>query len=252
MTNFEYKKIGVLLSFLLIVLVACSTPSPQGNAEEDTAIANVQAEYVQFSRDEMMRSADMIFVGKVLSITPTKWNQDSGEYWEAITEEGVNEQGESLTTTHSGWPIHEIELVVAQSLINDSEAIEKSIVLTVLGKSPVDQEPPGNDTEVVTVVGEAPYSLQVGDEVVIFAVYTEIAWRDPDQPIRLVPAGDGTSYFDIGKRAIIGFISSPADSYLIKGEDGLYHSSSESNEVAVPVTLEDLRKQIAEQQRLRQ
>lgn len=241
------KKVNFLnFFFMVILIVACSAQSQQEITEQPSEV-NISAEYIHFSREEMMREADIIFVGTVLNVSTTKWNQDSGEYWETTTDEGVNEQEELLTTTHSAWPVHEVELTVLQPIVGNIGDGE-TIILTIFGKSPIVETVSNNGSETVRVAGTPPHSLKIGQEIIVFAVRTEIAWYDPEQPVRLVTASDNTTYFDIGKRSIFGLIGFPGDSYLVKGEDGLFYSAPEASELLPPTTLDALTRQIVELQ----
>lgn len=91
----------------LFLLASCNTQASSGNnatnghgkAGEENTVVSFETESVYFIQEELLAEADIIFVGKVLTISPTRWNQDSGEYWTETTVEGVTTEGEQLTTT---------------------------------------------------------------------------------------------------------------------------------------------------------
>lgn len=234
-----------LLTGVVWALASCSPSlSPAENTNENITV-NIEAEHILLTREDMLEQADIIFVGKVTNISPTRWNQDSGQYWQEVTEEGVAEKGERLTTTHSAWPIHEIELSIVQPIV-DEIGIDEKVILTLIGKSPVDNISQTNNGETIQIEGDSSHALQIGDEIIVFAVRTEIAWRDPNRPIKLVTNEDGVTYFDIGKRSIIDFIGIPSDSYLIKGDNGLFYSVEGATEYHEPISLDQLIKRIGE------
>lgn len=122
----------------------------QGNEE-----ITFSAEYLEVSEDEMMQKADAIFVGRVLHISETLWNQDSGLPWNA------DDGGRGTTAL----PLHEVELEVEKTLA-DQIGLGKKTVLTVLGNSPW------------ALSDEAHHGLLPGDRAVIFARAADLAWRE--------------------------------------------------------------------------
>lgn len=174
-----------------------------------TACAQVHTEttYADVAFSDRVAQADLIVVGKVTNISQTLWNQDSGEYWEETSADG--------STLITGISYYTIDIEVNQSVVADVAAA--TVAVTAIGEN--------------TLVGEAASSeqndqLKVGDEVVVFAQKSEMAWREN------------------GTRSILQLMGIPNESYLIKGEDGLYHSVNSS----VPaISLEDLIDDITEQ-----
>lgn len=213
--------------------VRIETPEERGNIS-----VNFETSSVYFTQEELIAKADLIFAGTVLDISPTRWNQDSGEYWAETTEEGVTAEGERLTTTHAAWPVYEITLVINQPIVNEL-GVSPEVVLTLLGKSPVS-----------TVIGDAEnnniqldaetVNLQIGQEIIVFAMQTEIAWRDPSRSIELITDSNGTTYFDIGKHSIITLMGVYDNAYLVKGSDGLFYPSESASNRQEPIPLEKL------------
>jgi hypothetical protein len=118
---------------------AASAPSPP---PEVTVV--VQCSYLRISRHEVIDHSQVIFVGRVASISHTQWNQDSGAYWEG------------------GLPLHFIEVEVLQPIV-DTLGIGQKVTLTQLCYSPLDQG--------------AIYRLEAGQRAVFFAAQADIAWR---------------------------------------------------------------------------
>jgi hypothetical protein len=157
-----------------------------------------EATYFAASREEQILEADAVFIGRVARISSTKWNQDSGEYWE---EEG-------LTTL----PYHEVQVNVIRSLL-DEATLGDRIDVTVLGASPAG---PSSSSKVV-IASEPEHSLQVGDVGIFFVVRTELAWR-------------GGVVGNQATRPIIRFIGYPEYGYLRQLANGQYRSEDPSEQ----------------------
>lgn len=172
--------------------------------------------YAVMTREEMIDQADLIFVGKVVNITPTRWNQDSGEYWDE----------DETPESDSDLMYHEIELAILQPIVDRLGAGEK-VVITVLGNSPVGPQPEVriHGQPVIIEDADSPaHDLKVGDQALIFAEQREIAWRGG------------------GMHPVLTLMGYPQDSYLIQGEDGLYHFWR--SDLEPPLSLEELLAQI--------
>ena len=202
----------------LLLVMGCrsnTTDSTQSFGNGQTV--HFSTEYVIDTPEDVIERADAIFVGKVLSISPTHWNQDSGNYWEEVTKE------EEYETKHTAMPVHEVEMEVTQLFV-DEVGINGNVVLTVIGKSPVDNLTTAADT--VQLIGSPDHMLAVGEEALIFGRQTEIAWRDGN-PIRLVEPEDGSqAYFEIGRKTVMQLTPG---AYLLKADDGLFYSPENSD-----------------------
>lgn len=111
--------------------------------------------YLSLTYEQQIKSADLVFAGTLTDISPARWNQDNGEYW-------TDESPDRVTTP---LQYHNLLFDVSQVVINKTESQDlKSIEIAVLGPSPLDKN--------------ADYSLSVGDNVVIFAIKTGLAWRE--------------------------------------------------------------------------
>ena len=135
----------------------------------------MEASYVEYPIETMMTEADIIFLGRVAEVSETSWNQENGRYWDG------------------GLPYHNLTFAVLQSIAGDAQ---DDVSLTVIGNAQLDTD----------AVLESDYTLQIGDEVIVFARDTEFTWREPERV------------------SAVMFIGSPETSVLSSGEDGLYHS----------------------------
>src|SRR5574341_921076 len=82
-------------------------------------------------------------------------------------------------------------------------------------------EPVGDE---IVIGGGAAHNLQVGQSGVFFVTYKELAWRG-------------------GTKSVLRFMGDPGYSYLLQGEDGLYHHGAPEGKV---LSLDDLVKLINE------
>jgi hypothetical protein len=121
----------------------------------------------------------------VTAISETRYNQDSGEYWEDRSEDGE--------MTDDALAYHTVELSSTTPLF-DEIGVGESITLAVLGESPWDP----------CAVSNSPF--QTGQEVLVFVRQKQLAWRGEQTRAFLMPVGD------------------PRAATLAKGSDGLYYS----------------------------
>jgi hypothetical protein len=135
-----------------------------------------EAVYVFLTQDEMIDRADAIFAGTIVEISPTRWNQDSGEYYPP--KQGIDYP----------MPLHEIEVQVTRPII-DTIGLGETVTVTVVSASPVDARS-SDDVE---------HDLKVGDEVVMFVGQTELAWRGGGRkPVILFMSAPDISYLKLG------------------------------------------------------
>lgn len=238
---FFVKRIRLFI-FILVISVgllatACSSASPNvldnGTADPLLSVSepspvevSFSTEYVMATREELIDEADVILVGRVNHISPTRWNQDSGEYWEEVTTEGEFE------TAHSALPVHYLEIEIVWLIVDDIGIEEKFVTLTAVGKSPVDDT---NLTEEnnIQVAGLPDHHLQAGNEVIIFIRQTELAWHDEAHPITFVQPSDGSSpYFQGTTRTVLQFSPAPGF-YLLKDTNGLYANPGDTTQELV-------------------
>jgi hypothetical protein len=213
----------ISLGVIMGVIASCSTTpaneEAQGSSFNSRDVGGeVEASYEYVPYERMLRESDSIIVAQVESISNTRWNQDSGEYWEQTL---VHDGNETIVTAH---PYYEIGLSVQEVLADVDGAVDDQISIVVIGASPLDYEEDGNGTE-----------LSIGDNIVSFNTRREIGWRN--QPITY---DDDEKRMEIGRKLVHTFTGSPDTSYLIRGEDGLYYDSSSIEEFG-PISIEALR-----------
>lgn len=216
---------------LACVLVAC-LPAPE---PQEPTIITISRSSALVSREELIDQADEIFLGQIQSISSTRWNQDSGEYWEEEVDEGEGRKANVLPIAY-----YEIEFSIIRSIVGTPSG---SLVVTAGGKSPVD------DQLLVTIdrqpvlieYDNGDLVLEVGDRLIVFVHYYDLAWRDPSQPPQRVDHPDGGYYYDPGdSRPVLGFLQEPASSLFYEREDGLYHSLENASQKWEPFSLEEL------------
>ncbi len=112
-----------------------------------------RASYEMLTRQEMIEKADLIFLGRVVALSPTRWNQDSGEIW----------QDDNETDDFTPLQIHEITLEVMRPIRGDVIPGSR-VTVTQIGASPLD--------------GQADHHLTLGTEAVVYLSRTRLVWRD--------------------------------------------------------------------------
>lgn len=239
--NIKIKTIDVLaITCFTYILVACQPTSASPTRltkqplELSDTIIKIERSYVLLSRQELINQADEIFLGQIRHISPTRWNQDSGKYWEETIEE---KDGREQTVLPLAY--YEIEFSIIHSILGKPDG---SLVVTVTGKSPVE------DKLWVTYEGrqfEVQFSenlrLQTGDRLIVFAHYNTIPWRNPNKPLQRIDLPDGGYYYDPGdSHSVLCFLQEPASSLFYEGSDGLYHSLENASQKWEPFSLQDL------------
>lgn|SRR5574341_107416 len=201
----------ILVSALIGAFIALRQADPMARALRSGKTVIVQAEgsYGEVTFDQMIDQADLIVLGQVIAISDPFWNQDSGEYWEPVGDE-------------TRMPIHTVTIKVSQFLFGSSDSDQ--IVVTVTGNSPSGSAIKDATGAEIVIGGGAAHNLQVGQSGVFFVTYKELAWRG-------------------GTKSVLRFMGDPGYSYLLQGEDGLYHHGAPEGKV---LSLDDLVKLINE------
>jgi len=120
--------------------------------------------YVALPFDELVKTSDVILVGKVIELTPSRWNQDSGEYWA------------------DGMQYHLIRIEASQFIVdNIGASSQKTIEIMVGGESIAE--------------GNYDYNLNVGDEVIAFASLVDLAWRGGTKSMLQVSTTPSLAFF---------------------------------------------------------
>ena len=127
-------------------------------------------------------------------------------------------------------PLYYEVTISPEQIIADSFGIkEDQLVITVLGTSPTDYQITDHD-----------YRLKSGDEIIVFVRQGEIAWWNGK-----VTYNKETSSFESGRKLVLLFMGVPNNSYLLKGQDGLYRFLA-TQEQSSPLSLGELTKLIQE------
>lgn len=121
----------------------------------------VHFEYRDMRAPEAIKAADLAVHGIVTDVSPTKWNQDSGEYWEDFSEDG--------RTRYPALPYFNVRLSEASKITEGRGAIDREVTITVLGLSPEDTE--------------AEHTFEVGNELIVLVRHSKLAWRDGKRKI---------------------------------------------------------------------
>jgi hypothetical protein len=173
--------------------------SADANPGEITIVSH--ALYPEIPEKDLGQLADVILEGRVLSISPTQWNQDSGEYWER----GSNDPVGPLQ-------VHFITVEVLSIISDRTRRIQASdrIQIAQWGSSPADSE-------------YADHALRSGDHILAYLVEDALSWRGGPKTIGLF------------------FAAFPYDAYYQIGEDGrLYKNNYDNNQlVATNQTLNE-------------
>lgn len=114
--------------------------------------------YEALSADERIRRSTAIIHGSIISISETKWNQDSHEYWEDESEDG--------RTLYTAIPFYEIEVQAGDQFKGSSK-----------------------DVWTITVLG-ANSDFSIGDEATFFVRETELAWRNDEHRRVVMPVSE--------------------------------------------------------------
>ena len=158
------------------------------------------ASYAAMSLTQRMQQADAIVEGVVTDISPVRWNQDSGEYWEDTDANGE--------TVDRALAYYTIEVTPLQHIVSDA-GVRDTLTLTVIATGPI-------DVEAVTATAGHADSLQVGNEVFVMARKTDLAWRG-------------------GTRRIWQLLGMPKESYYVRDGDGLYKFGAKLSDPGVSV-----------------
>ncbi len=148
--------------------------------------AEVGVTYKDLSFEEMATAADLVVAGQIAAISPTRWNQDSGEFWEDTFVDGYGRQ-----VADTALPYYEVT-VAAQRTLVDGAGLDLApgapVVFTVIGQSPA--AAPGTAGVLVSAGhADGAIDLAVGSPAVVFARRADMAWRGGTRAI-LQPLGN--------------------------------------------------------------
>lgn len=221
--------VGLIMSLIAAMGVGCNVGGNATATNPETGDYSarsgpvVEMTYANVPFEEMLTEANVIVAGKIADIGKTMWNQDSGAYWEEVIKDANGE-----TTIHA-LPYYEVTILPERLLADSLGISDGQLVVTVLGTSPTDHQPTAQD-----------FNLQSGDEIIAFVRQGEIAWWNGK-----VIYDTETSSFESGRKPVLLFMGNPANSYLLKGQDGLYQLPV-TEQQSGPLSLEELMKMISE------
>jgi hypothetical protein len=133
----------------------------------------VHFEYQNMRAVEAVKAASHVIQGVIAEISPTKWNQDSNEYWEDLSEDE--------TTRYTALPYFTVTLSEVSDLAGYRSPLARDVTITVLGFSPLDVED--------------EHGFQIGNELIALVRHTKLAWRDGKRPIIQLVGEPSQSYF---------------------------------------------------------
>lgn len=161
----------VLVGLVSLGLWIAVLPLINGSTYHPPSVTSMQVSaastYQPFN--EMVKSADAVFVGTVVSIGKTRWNQDSGVYWESDSTMAL--------------PYYDIEINVQHAMIGTSKVGNRA-TLTVIGASPNGTDPSSG----APVTGDNDHALLSGTTAIFFAKMRPFAWRQSDGSIGTRPS----------------------------------------------------------------
>ncbi len=140
---------------------------------------------------DVLAQTEAAFLGEVTAISPTHFNQDSGQYYGGAE------------------AIHTVTFRVIEPLV-DEIGLGPEVSLTSLAGSPVDKghvELEGADIDCYDVT--VSHQFAVGQEMVVLARRSEIAWREG------------------GTREVLAFAAWPTDAYFSGGSGQYRRNNSE-------------------------
>ena len=223
--------LGIGLNLFCTHLANNSTPTVLSTSSNLHPPDSVYPTYAYESLGWMNRQAGAIVAGTVMAIGKTKWNQDSGEYWEKLFQDDSGHD-----TIVSATPFYEITMSIDRLVAGSLGVKEGQLVITVIGFNPLVQQV------------EAPaFHPKVGDRIIAFIRQGEIGWYSGEITYN---RQDG---FEIGRKSVLLLLGGPDNSHLLRNENGLYYrpSAKESPfsppaELTRAISLEELAQMVRE------
>ncbi|MEK7606300.1 MAG: matrixin family metalloprotease [Patescibacteria group bacterium] len=119
--------------------------------------------YETLTKEERAKRALAVLHGYVVGISETRFNQDSGEYWEDVSEDGE--------TMYTAIPYYEVDVELVDILSGDTSRFRKTVTLTVIGE-------------------QEETSLSLGDELVAYVRDAPFVWRGDTSHSVIMPMSD--------------------------------------------------------------
>ena len=177
---------------------------------------DVDVAYQSASFEQLALESSVIASGQVTRISPTRWNQDDGTYWERTITDAAG-----LETIEVALPYYQIEIAPERFVVDGGSGPSADggrLTLTVVGMSPID-DPDGSGTGLaVSEQSLEQTALGEGDRVLFFASPMEIDWLG-------------------GSRKVLGPTGAPGQSFLGLAPDGRFASPAAG---VAPAALDDL------------
>ena len=124
---------------------ATQTPTAQVEPTLDyTSEPYIILDYISVPYEQIIDDSQAIFVGQVLTVSGTSWNQDSGQYW------------------YGGLPTYSMDVQVLQKIV-DTLALPEQVTISTIGYSPAEPSQAGTPA--------------AGPCAVFFVIKTQLAWR---------------------------------------------------------------------------
>ncbi|MCB0217318.1 MAG: hypothetical protein KDH92_11810 [Chloroflexi bacterium] len=175
---------------------------------------DVDVAYQSASFEQLARESNVVASGQVVRISPTRWNQDDGTYWERTLTDAAG-----LETIEVALPYYQIEIAPERFVVDAGGGLSADggpLTLTVVGMSPLDD--PAGAGLAVSEQSLEQTAPRVGDRVLVFATPMEIDWLG-------------------GSRKVLGPTGAPGQSVLGLAPDGRFVSPGAG---LAPATLDDL------------
>lgn len=129
-------------------------PNPEDSEHsEEVEMIAVSASYAEVLPEAKVETSDLIVLGLVKAVSPTKFNSDDGTQWESSSDLVL--------------PIHTITLSVKEILKGDQLQSDE-IEITVIGSSPADEK----------VSSHTDHDIQVGQNIIAYLNNTSLIWKD--------------------------------------------------------------------------
>jgi hypothetical protein len=205
----------VLLVSFLFVLVACRPAGLEPAAVLPTPTPTVEIDCIRVVFEiaiagdaDVLAETEAAFLGEVTAISPTHFNQDSGQYYP------------------DAMGLHTVTFRVIEPIV-DEIGLGPEVTLTSLAGSPVDKghvDIEGGNVACYDI--HVSHQFAIGQQMVVLARRSEIAWLEG------------------GTREVLAFAAWPTDAYFSADEQGHYRRN---NSELPGMTFDELSAYIREQ-----
>lgn len=158
--------------------------------------------------------APLIVTGTVLDISPTRWNQDDGAFWEDTAVDALGVQ-----TVDSAVPYHTVTIRVDETLtdaLGFTAGSGGKLTLTVVGMREDEVAGRHPDGAGVLALASDSVSANVGERVIAFVHPGQLAWRGGPMRSILAPMGSpGTTVLSEAVLDSGAFVEAPSFGALV-------------------------------------